>query len=102
MATYEELATEFGSNTLISKIKIAVMVSADEIINELPTTTGHAERVAWAREALIDPEQMARRFWAAVLAANNSATIAAIQSATDTTIQNNVDAAVNVFAGVTA
>lgn len=101
MASYEELATEYGANTLINKITVAIMIAADTVLNENISVNGHDLRVTWAKQALNDPEGQARRFWAAILAANNGATIPAIQSATDITIQGNVDAAVNIFAGVT-
>lgn len=101
MATYIELYTEYGENTLNGKIITAILVAIDTISSEITSTNGHAERVAWAKQAIKDPEGQVKSLWGAMLAANKSATIATIQSATDASIQANVDAAINVIAGVT-
>lgn len=101
MATYEELFTEYGANSLYGKLVTSILVAADTILNELVSVNGHADRVAWAKEALKDPDSQVQALWGAMLAANKGLSIVTIQSATDASIQTNVDAAINIVAGVT-
>ena len=99
MASYEDLFSEYQSDVLLKRVAVAILIAADTVLNEVDTTTNHVNRLVWARDAFINPENFARRFLAAILAANNGATIAQIQSSSDTQIQTNVDAAIDVFAG---
>jgi hypothetical protein len=99
MATYTELFDEFKSKLLLKRIVVAIIVAADTVLNESPATANHANRLIWAKDAFTDPENYAKRFLAAILGANNGATVAQIQGSSDTQIQNNVDAAIDVFAG---
>jgi hypothetical protein len=100
MATYDELliiATSTGG-ALLSKIKVAVVVSCDTIRAEAVGATNHANRLKWAQETLRDPDAMARRMLWAVLAQNKAATPSAITTASDATVQTAVDAAVDLLA----
>jgi hypothetical protein len=100
MATYTELFTQYTDRILLDRITIAIFIAADTVVNESPATTNHANRFIWASDAFNNAENYARRFLAAVLAANESATVSQIQNSTDAQIQNNVDAVVDVFAGI--
>jgi hypothetical protein len=100
VASYADLFTEYKSTLLLERVAVAVIIAADTILNEDPATTNHANRLVWAKDAFINPENYSRKFLAAILAANKNATVAQIQGSTDAQIQNNVDAAVDVFAGL--
>ena len=99
MATYRELFDAAEDNVLLDRIKVAIIIAADIVLNEVDTTPNHTNRVIWARTAFIDPGDQAKPFLYAVLAANKGATIATILAATDNAIQNNVNAAIDIFAG---
>lgn len=98
MATYQELATLFSESTLKSEITVAIAVSANEILDESPSTPNHAQRYAWAAKATSNPNSEAQRFLIGVLAANKDATVAQIENASDAVIQTNVDGLVDLFA----
>lgn len=98
MATYQQLVAQASTDALRQKTKFAIAVTALTITNEAPATTNHANRLAWAKAALANPDNEVNRVVWYVLAANASATIAQIDAATDATVQANVDAAVNLFA----
>ncbi len=65
----------------------------------MPRRLGSA-RVPFRLTIATPPESFARRFLAAILAANKNATVTQIQTSTDVAIQTNVDAVVDVFAGI--
>lgn len=100
MATYQELFSIIDNRDLLNKLRVAVLVSADKIRSENPTTPNHANRLAWAKDfALADPAQEARKAYRALLGANNASALSVIEAATDATIQTNVDNIVDVLAG---
>lgn len=100
MATYAELLNirdgQIGDG-LRRQVRIAVVVAADLIRLENPSTT---ERRAWARAALQDPDRAADQMVWAVLAQNRAFTVAQITGASDADVQNAVNTAVNLLAGV--
>lgn len=100
MATYDELHTLAGDNVLLDKIAVAITIAADVVLNELDTVPNHAARLVWAKSAFTNPQEQAKNFQNAVLAANKGLSVAAVTAATDNAIQNNVDAAIDTFAGV--
>ncbi len=101
MAYYLDLFSEGVNNSdLQDKVKFAVIVAAHTVVNEDVGTTNHANRFAWALEALRAPSEQAKIALRYMLAENKTLSIANIQIASDTAIQVNVDAAIDVMAGV--
>ena len=98
MATYAELLQAAENETLKKKVRVAIVIAAEKVRLEVGTTTNHAQRLAWAKQAYIDPDGITNRMLWAVLAQNQAATLAQITGATDATVQTAVDAAVDVFA----
>lgn len=102
MATYTELRSLFNDvdTSLRGKVEVAVIVAAEAVMNEAGTVPNHSARLVWAAQAFSNPAGEAKKALMAVLAANKAATVSQIKSATDTAIQTNVDAVINVLAGV--
>ena len=98
MATYDELLTASENAALLKKIRVACVVAAETIRMEAGDVANHANRLVWAKQAFIAPEETAKRMLWAVLAQNKSVSLSQITGASDTTVQAAVDAAVNVFA----
>ena len=97
MATYAELLTLSTNETLIKKIKVAVVVAAEMVRTENIATDKHAERMLWAKKVYENPDLEAQRMVWAVLAHKDVAA-SVIQTADDATVQAAVNNAVNVFA----
>lgn len=97
MATLAELQTVLNEPALRDKIRSAVVKTAVAIKNESDATPNHAERVAWAKAALQDPNGMAERVTRYVVAANAALELAAITGLSDTDIQAHTDASVAIF-----
>jgi hypothetical protein len=99
-ASYDELldiATTSGS-TLLPRIKVAAQMMAGKIVTEPPTTTKHAERLAWARATFADPDAAGRALVWPVLYQAKGFTKEQIEQAADTLIQPYVDAAITALA----
>lgn len=92
MATYTELADLESNGTLRNKIRTAVLIKAQTLIDLASPT---AAQLAWASDAIANVEAQTTKLFRYVLAASSSATAAQIQNATDATIQTNVNAAVD-------
>jgi len=88
MATYVELHAEFGNETLIAKVEVAVLIAADTLLGDTPDDSDRK----WASAVYENPRREALKAWKALLAANNGATLANILASTDATIQTAVDA----------
>lgn len=103
MATYSEIL-DIASNTtgdaLRKRVRVAVIVAADIVRGELVTVPNHANRMAWAKTVLQNPDQEATRMLWAVLAQNRAATQAQIVAADDATVQGAVNLAIDLLAGV--
>lgn len=93
MATYSDLYNLRNNSDLQNKIRVAVIVKAQQLIDGTPT----ANQLAWARTAIASPDSVAGELLNYVLAANKASSVAAIQGASDNAIQTNVDAAVDVL-----
>jgi hypothetical protein len=90
------LADQGGA--LFQRVATACIIQANTIRTETPPANS-AQRLAWARKALINPQDIAKEMLWAVLAQNAGITVTQIQNATDTAIQNAVAAAVDLVAG---
>ena len=98
MATYEELHELANDSTLLGRISVAVAVAAVAISTEDGATANHANRLLWAKEALISPKATARSIYPAILADNAAASVAQITGADDTTLLNGVNDIIDLFA----
>ena len=98
MATYDELLQANANTGLLNKVRVAVVVSATNIMTEADTTPNHTNRLAWAKTVFSDPAVAGTRMMWPVLAQNKALTLAQITAAADVDVQSAVDAAVNVFA----
>lgn len=98
MATYSELLQAAENESLRRKIRVAVVIAAEEIRMEADTTPNHVARRTWAAAAFRNPGAEADRMLWAVLAQNKDATLLQITGATDVQVQTAVNNAVNVFA----
>lgn len=95
MATLQEQRQAFEDPTLRIKVRQAIVKAAQAIIDEVGTTPNHAQRLAWAKNALPDPDALVNEFLGYVIAKNDGATLAQIIAATDATVQGNVNAAID-------
>lgn len=103
MATLLELIAIYDTETsaditLLRKISAAVFLQAEVIRLESAATTNHANRLIWAKQAFQEPTGKAREMYAALLAANETATQTGIRNATDSAIKTAVANAVDIFA----
>lgn len=98
MATYDELLQANANTGLVNKVRVAVVVSATNIMTEADATPNHANRMLWAKTVFADPALAGQKMMWPVLAQNKSLALAAITGASDADVQGAVDAAVNVFA----
>lgn len=102
MATLAQLATLYGResndvNELVDKIMAAVLIKAEAVRAETPQPTDYLNRLAWVREAFIDPRKAANNIYGAILAASAEFTPVQITGASDVSIQSAVDVAVESF-----
>ena len=98
MATYTELYDLWSNSAMKNRVRVAVVIQADVIREEAADTPNNANRLVWAKAALLNPEGVADAMWRAMLAANHSLTAVQIAGAPDTDIQDAVAAAVDIFA----
>jgi len=98
MATLTELRNLRSDVSMLQQVEAAVMVTADTIFNESDTTTNHANRLVWAKQALENPQSKTQAVWNAVLGANKSIPVATILASSANTIQAAVDIAIDIFA----
>lgn len=97
MATYAELLTLWQDPDLFNKIRVAVIVVAEDIRAEAEATPKHAERLVWAKGAIQSPDSTAQVMVNAVLAQNAALTLVQITGATDAQVKTAVAAAVSFF-----
>ena len=97
MATYAELLSLWDNIDLFNKIRVAVIVVAEDIRVESGATPKHAERLAWAKSAIASPDTVAVTMRNAVLAQNAGVALSAITGATDAQVKTAVAAAVDFF-----
>lgn len=100
MATYSELYTLLVDITLQQRVTVAVLVACDAIRTEGGGVANHAERVVWAREALVDPAAKMRQILPLLLAMNRAMSLSSIQAVADADLQTAVNGVVNLFAVV--
>ena len=109
MATYLDLFTEAMDNSnLQDRVRVAISVSVNKVVLSADTTSppfsqaqgAREKRVAWAQTALPVSDRTMRAVLQLVLASNRDKTVEQIGLATDDQLQGQVDAVVDVLAGV--
>ena len=100
MATYLELHGLRNDPTVGRKVHVAMVEVAYDILNLVPADT--APRIAWAQDAIANPQGAASTFIAYVLIDNKAATVAQILGASDAAFKSNVIDAVAVMVGPAA
>lgn len=98
MATYVELYNLSSDSDFQDKVRVAVVVAANDIRNDVAPPANQAARLMWAAKVMRDPNLEAQRMIWAVLAENKGLSVAVILSAADASIQAAVDTAVDLFA----
>jgi len=94
MATYEQIYDIWAGDKLKKEIVISVVKAAQDVLNEDPGTTNHANRVLWANQALEDPYLWGTKMSVAVIVN------ATVQSGTytDGDVQFLVNSVIDMFA----
>jgi hypothetical protein len=100
MATYLEIYTLRANTDLLNRVSVAIMVACEQIRVEATDTPLHKNRVAWAQQAINDPESFATRALSLLLAANKGLTTTQISTTSDAAIQTAVDGLVNTLTGL--
>lgn len=98
MATYTELQSALENVGLKQRIRVACLIAADLVRQELDTVPNHTLRLAWAKSVYQNPDAAADAMILAVIAQNAAFTLAQIIGASDASVQTAVNNAVNVFA----
>ena len=93
--TFEESNAMMQDQAFIGKVKVSVINYSTYIINEAPSTPGHAPRYRWAQAAMRDPDMNARSLVPSVVMDGEIQTAGA--AAADNVIQSAVERVVNRF-----
>ena len=88
MATYVELYGLFEDATLLSRVEVAVLVAAHQILVD-PVSTN--PQIAWAQQAIRNSASISAQMFHAVLAGSKEFTVAQIEATTDEALQDAVD-----------
>ena len=98
MTVYSETiypAATDAAHILRKQVHVAIMIAANDVLNESTATEQHSQRVDWARKALADPADMAERMMVQVL--QNGTIQAAPLTSTDNDVQFVINGLVNSF-----
>ena len=97
MATYAELRAFYGDENLATKVEVASVIVAQEILtgndDSAPYDQAlgkHDARVIWAQSVVENTASVAQNILKLVLAANAGATVAQISGASDSAVLSNV------------
>lgn len=106
MATYQQFFNAFEGNHLYHEVRTAILIASHKVMVEATATSGHAQRMAWAREASMNPDHYVSACYGLLLAAehldNPTQTQSDLRTVTDAVIQTRIDAMVNLLAGYTS
>lgn len=100
MATYLEIYALRTDTDLLQRFSVAILVSCEIVRAEATNVPFHQNRVAWAQQAIKDPEPFASRALALLLAKNKDTTVAQIQAVSDAAIQTAVNGLINTLTGL--
>jgi len=85
------------AHILKARCAAATAKAALDVLNEDPGTTNHANRLVWAKEALVNADTVAERMFWGIL--QNATIAAAGDEATDNDVQFVVNSLIDTFAG---
>lgn len=97
MADLQEQRIAAENPTLRIKVRQAVIIAAQKVIDEASTTNNHPNRLLWAKRVLPPPDAEIDRMLAYVIAKNGALTLAQIVGAGDAAVQSAVDGAVDAL-----
>ena len=100
MATYTELYALWGASTIATlrqKTSLAIAIKANAIAKSASPT---AAAVAFAKQALADPDHYQQTVLNYILAEFNASNTSAITGATDVQVQSAVDSTINTLLAV--
>ncbi len=92
MASYNEIAQIIDDGELLSKIKVAVCISAVSLVEDADNVTANDRK--FAKSVFYDPTSEAKKAMRFILAKSNGYSVEQITSADDATIQTAVDSVV--------
>lgn len=96
MALIDLYEAHHGDTDLWKQVAGACIVAANDIENEAPGTSNHANRLIWAEQAKITPKGKAIQMLPEVL--NNTTVRAALPAALDTDVQFVVNSLIDTYA----
>jgi len=88
----------YASPDLKNCVTVAVAKAAQDILGELDTTTNHAERLVWAKDALVNTKAEAEKFMWGVLSNQELRDAELGDGAEDSLVLSVVTELVNTFA----
>lgn len=94
MATYKEIYDLRSNSDLRNKIAVAVLVKAQALLD---LTTPTTKQVAWARDAISNPDGVAQPLLNYLLAKYDGLTVVQINGSPDSTIQTAVNSVVDAI-----
>jgi hypothetical protein len=100
MATYLELYALRSDANLTQKLSTAILVACNTVRLESNQTPFHKNRVAWAQQAIHNPEMFANKALGLLLAQNKDLTVAQINAVSDSNLQTAVNDLVNTLTGL--
>ena len=98
MATYEELFGLNNNSALKNRVRVACIIAAETVMQELATVPNHVNRMLWAKSVFASPATEADHMFMAVVAANAGLEVEQITCASDEGIQSAVNDHVDLFA----
>lgn len=99
MATLTELNGLLNDPVLKDKLQAAIIVVAMEIPDESPQPANHAARLAYAKQAVANPQGEAAAWVRVLLGLNSNLTVQQITDAADSAILTAVRNSWDVFSG---
>lgn len=97
MANYADLADLQDDSKLLGRVQVACVVAIRNIGQEATNTQNHAERLAWAKQAMKNPRGAALRMLPILLAQNAGMRVRDIPKLGDEQIQEAVDKNINLL-----
>lgn len=100
MATYVDLHSLRNDPVLLQRVIIAILVAAETVRTENVSVPFHKNRVAWAQQAIKDPETFSTKILGLLLAQNKALSIEQINGVSDVNLQTAVDSLINTLTGI--
>lgn len=94
MAEYIELYDVRANTTLMNRLTVASMISAQRLIDKVTPTV---DEINFATDVLANPDNTAGSVMNYVIGKNNTSSISQILTASDTVLQSQVDTAIDAI-----